>query len=135
MRNFEELFNDSFHRILGQPGAALTFIDHFYEAFMKMPGVAAKFEGTDLQAMKEKVIPSILYLLEFASTRQEDHILFDVAMAHSRHRANIEPSLYDAFTETIIQSVKHFDKEYDDSVALAWIITLAPGLEYMKFHY
>lgn len=50
-------------------------------------------------------------------------------------RLDIAPRLYDLWLETLIDTARDFDEQFDEEVELAWRLVLTPGIVYMKFYY
>ena len=58
-----------------------------------------------------------------------------VAALHSRSQKNIEPWLYDFWIDSLLDTVREHDPDYNVDVELAWRLALAAGVAYMKFRY
>ncbi len=69
-----------------------------------------------------------------ASSKSEEeakHLLRRVAERHSRADLDIDPSLYPAFVDSLIETSKEFDPQFTADVERAWREALAPGIAYM----
>lgn len=140
MNNLEEVFEDSYRRVVGggvgidEKGAA--FFKKFYENFLSSSDqVAEMFADTDMDQQVKMLQRSMFHMISFYVSKQQDNYLEGVAESHSAKQRNISPALYDLWLESLVHTVTEFDSEYDDTVGLAWRLAMAPGIVYMKFHY
>lgn len=134
--NYEEVFNDSYERALQLKIEGKTFFDIFYSKFISSsPVVKEKFKNTDINWQKQKVQKAFYHLLQFFVTKNTTIYMDKIARKHSKAERNIEPYLYDIFTECLISAVKEFDNKFDDDVELAWRMVLSSGVTFMKFKY
>ena len=68
-----------------------------------------------------------------ATTPPDWHVVITrVAERHSRRELNIAPALYAPFINSLIDTVRQFDREFTPAVEAAWRATVAPGVEYMQ---
>lgn len=127
--NFTQLFNDSYERLMvaGQHDFFQTFYRHFVAA---SPEVAAAFANTDMEKQYDMLHLSLMQMMSFASDRRANSYLEQIATHHAN--LNIRANLYDLWRESLLNSVRELDSQYDAQVELAWRITLAPGLEFMR---
>ncbi len=136
MQNVEELFNDSYARIMGRESEGRDFFDAFFEDFFtRSPMIREKFKETDLDDQKVNLRQSLLHLMAFFSTKSIDSELERIARIHSKSEHDITPDLYEVFTDSLISTLRTFDPLFDDNIELAWRVVLAPGIEFMKFRY
>jgi len=136
MINYEEIFTDSFGRILGKGAYNPAFIKCFYERFFEQsPAVAEKFAQTDMSAQRTMLHDSLLTMAEFGRTKVPGPRLQQLAEIHSRRQQDISPALYDLWLDSLVTAVSQYDPEFNDDVALAWRIALAPGICFMRFSY
>lgn len=140
MNNLEEVFENSYRRVVGggvgidEKGAA--FFKKFYENFLSSSDqVAEMFADTDMDQQVKMLQRSMFHMISFYVSKQQDNYLEGVAESHSAKQRNISPVLYDLWLESLVHTVTEFDSEYDDTVGLAWRLAMAPGIVYMKFHY
>ena len=135
MTNYVAVFNESFSRVV-EGDKQSTFFDHFYRRFLiSSPAVAAKFVNTDFDRQKEMLRRSVTELLQIFTTHTSTPYLQMLAAIHSKADKDIGPALYDDWLRSLIETLKDLDPNYDDTVALAWKIVLAPGIQFMKHHY
>ena len=136
MINYEEVFTESFRRVLGTGAYNPEFIKCFYDTFLeKSPVVAEKFAQTDMSAQRTMLHDSLLTMVDFNRTKIPSPRLQQLAEIHSRSQHDIKPVLYDLWLESLITAVARHDPDFDDDVSLAWRIALAPGICFMRFSY
>jgi len=136
MTNYEEIFTDSFSRILGKGAYNPAFIKCFYEIFLETsPVVAEKFAHTDMSAQRTMLHDSLLTMADFGRTKIPGPRLKQLAQIHSRDQQDISPALYDLWLDSLVTAVSRYDLEFNDDIALAWRIALAPGICFMRFSY
>ena len=136
MTSYEEIFTESFSRILGKGAYNPAFITCFYEIFLDAsPVVAEKFAHTDMSAQRTMLHDSLLTMADFGRTKVLNPRLKQLADIHSRRRQDISPALYDLWLESLVTAVSRYDPDFDEDVALAWRIALAPGICFMRYCY
>jgi len=136
MIDYEEIFTDSFSRVLGSGAYNPAFIKCFYDLFFqKSPVVAEKFAHTDMSAQRTVLHDSLLTMADFGRNRILSPRLQQLAQIHSRRQHDVSPALYDLWLESLVTAVSRHDPDFNDDVALAWRIALAPGICFMQFSY
>jgi hemoglobin-like flavoprotein len=113
---------------------APDFLQAFYRNFLAAcPEAVPRFAGTDFDQQTKLLQHAIGLLLIFPNQpRKEPTLLSRVAERHSRRDLNVDPTLYPSFVDSLIDTVKQFDRECTPAVEAAWRETVAPGVEYMK---
>jgi hemoglobin-like flavoprotein len=113
---------------------APNFIPDFYKMFLAAcPEAAPMFAKTDFDRQVKLLRHAIGLLLIFPNQPPgEPTLLTRVAERHSRRELNIAPALYAPFINSLIDTVRQFDREFTPAVEAAWRETVAPGVEYMK---
>jgi hemoglobin-like flavoprotein len=113
------------------------FFPSFYRTFfINCPQVEPLFAGTDFQRQHKLLKHAIGLLLIFPNqSTSEPTILTRVAERHSRRDLDIDPSLYPAFVDSLMQTVQQHDQEFTPDVERAWRVTMASGIEYMQSLY
>jgi hemoglobin-like flavoprotein len=113
---------------------AADFLPAFYRNFLAAcPQAVPRFAHTDFDRQNKLLRHAIGLLLVFPNQPvKEPTLLARVAERHSRRDLNIALALYGPFIDTLIDTVKQFDREYSRAVEAAWRATVAPGVEYMK---
>ncbi|WP_404295237.1 globin [Halomonas sp.] len=134
--DIENLFDASYARVLSREVEGQAFFAAFYELFLAAsPEVAEKFRHTDMTSQRAMLKKAFYRLLSFYVSSHADYYLKEVAVSHSRVHLDIVPALYDLWLETLIDTVRVFDEQFDDDVELAWRLVMTPGIVFMTFHY
>lgn len=127
--NFTQLFNDSYERLMD--ASQHDFFQAFYLHFVAAsPEVAAAFANTDMEKQYDMLHLSLMQMMSFASDRRANSYLEQIATRHAN--LNINGTLYELWRDSLLKTVREQDPLYDAQVELAWRITLAPGLEFMR---
>lgn len=113
---------------------APDFLPAFYRNFLAAcPEAAPLFAHTDFELQTKLLRHAVGLLLIFPNQpAKEPTLLSRVAERHSRRDLNIAPALYRPFIDSLIDTVRQFDREFTPAVEAAWRATVAPGVEYMK---
>ena len=134
MVDYIQQFQDSFARVT-QQARGDRFLDSFYARFIAADEVVAKkFSGTDLPHQKEMLRGSLAEMYDFSLKHRSNPYLVTLARIHGGRGHDIPPRLYDLWLDCLVATVLEQDPEATDSVAAAWRIVLAPGIEFMKFY-
>jgi len=134
--NLERLFDASYERVMHNDQRGKRFIHRFYERFIDAsPLVREKFRDTDMQRQIGMLEKSLHYVAYLFSTPEIYSYVEEIAQLHSRRERDIPPQLYDLWLEQLIETVRECDPEFDTDVELAWRLSLARGIAYMKFMY
>jgi hemoglobin-like flavoprotein len=136
MRDYDQIFEQSFARALGEGAYHPYFTGRFYEHFLaSSPEIAARFASTDMSAQKTMLHDSLHILLTFNRTRVITSRLRELAEIHSERGRAIPAAFYAQWLDSLLQTVSEFDPQFDTAVALAWRLALAPGIALMQFGY
>ena len=132
----EQAFDQSLKRVCERRVEKADFFESFYGRFTgASPDVAQRFRSTDMDRQHLMLKKSLYHLLTFYLSSDSDYYLDSVAVSHNRLNLDIRPDLYDLWLESLIETVRTFDDQFDERVELAWRLVMAPGIVYMKFHY
>ncbi|TBW57589.1 globin [Marinobacter halodurans] len=133
---FEDIFDESFDRVLAFTPDNTEFFEAFYQRFLGSSAeVRRLFQNTDMDRQRRMLKKSFFGLVAFYASGAIDDVLRRTAYIHSARALDIKPHLYDLWLECLIETVKAYDPEYHDDVELAWRLVLSPGITYMKFRY
>jgi hypothetical protein len=133
MSNYVDRFEASLSRCVSHKG---EFFDLFYELFIDANDeVRDKFEGVDLERQKRVLRESLKELLMFFVNHEITPYLRLLAKTHSKSDRDIRPELYQLWLDTLIETARRTDPDFDDGVELSWRLVLTPGIELMKFGY
>jgi hemoglobin-like flavoprotein len=126
-------FHESLERCLGSG----EFVVRFYERLTHAsPEIAAKFRGTDFEVQKRKLTASLYMVLLLDEHSPEGRIHFErIAQLHSKQALDIRPELYDRWVDTLVETVRDSDGEFDEDVERAWRSLLRPAVEFMRSRY
>lgn len=134
--NFEEIFDESYKRILNTQRDGKGFFEAFYDRFLSgNEEIAERFANTDMDVQQSMLKKSFYSLFAFYASSQSDDYISTIAERHNRQNLDIRPEFYDVWLECLITTVKQFDDESSDDVELAWRLVMTPGITYMKFKY
>lgn len=111
----------------------------FYAHFFRLcPEAKPLFAKTDLarQAKLLRNAIGLLLIAPFMSQEQDaPSLLAKVAERHSRRQLNIEPHFYPPFGESLITTIKDYDREFSPEVEAAWRVIITRGVAYMQSRY
>jgi len=130
MIDFNVDFNYSYAAVMKEKSK--RFIDLFYTIFLdKSPKIKEAFKETHIENQKKMLAESIVHLVNFYSTKTASEFMQSLAVMH-RDQLKISPDIYDLWLEALLEAVEGTDEECTEFKLLAWRITLAPGMEFMK---
>ena len=134
--SFEQIFDESYERVVVQELDGCDFFQAFYRRFLEMSEeIAERFQNTDMDHQRAMLKKSFYSLLAFYASSNADHYLQQIARSHSRSQLAIRPEFYDFWLEALIDTARSFDPGFCSRTELAWRLVMAPGLVYMKFHF
>jgi len=134
--NFDQLFEASYGRVVQDGAYNPEFIGRFYDLFFaSSEQVERRFARTDMSRQKTMLHDSLHTMVQFSRTRRLTDALARLARIHSRGEQDIPPALYDRWLDSLMQTVREFDPQFDQNTELAWRLTLAPGISYLRFGY
>lgn len=113
-------------------GKKSGFLDRFYELFMgSSEEIRQKFSQTDFERQKKVLSDSLFLMLAAAGTTKGfAHVQLEkLAKRHCRQQLDIKPEWYDAWLDTLLQTVSEFDAEYSDEVNAAWRESVKDSIE------
>jgi len=113
---------------------APDFLPTFYRNFLTAcPEAAPFFARTDFDRQGKLLRHAIGLLLIFPNQPPEEPTLLTrVAERHSRRELDIAPAFYRPFVDSLIETVRQFDRQFTPFIEAAWRTTVEPGVEYMK---
>jgi len=116
------------------------FQDFYQELFTKCEPIRKLFSKVDLQTQYYLLREALDLILQFPTEvglAPRYLSLFKVAESHNN--LNIDPALYDAFSEHLLEMVQRHDPkctrpdgQCDTDIIKAWKVTIQPAIEYMK---
>lgn len=127
--DFNELFNDSYEYVQNN---SEEFFDLFYNNFINSsPQVKEVFRNTNMANQKTMLKTAITHMVMFFTSKRASQYLITTATAH-KNSYQISTTLYEDFLNTLILTLESFDPNFNNQTAVAWRVTLAPGIEFMK---
>jgi len=124
-------FEESYWRASTVTREGRGFADTFYDRFLEASEEARTlFSNTDFPAQKRMFVLSILYVSSAYDTFRSAAVLDQLAR---RHRSiGVSPGLFDVWTDCLLQTVRDYDPEWDESVEEAWRAVMAPGIGHLR---
>lgn len=110
------------------------FFGDFYLRFLQSsPEVAAKFKGVDMdqQALMLRASLDLMIPVD-ANDSSRGATLVVLARLHGRQGADIPAHLYDLWLESLLETIRDYDPEYDEGLKACWIEVLQAGIAFMK---
>jgi hemoglobin-like flavoprotein len=131
--SYETIFDQSYERVKDRVVDGKAFFESFYDNFLaSSPAVKENFAATDMERQVKMMEKSFYGLFIFYATQNANDFLETVAHRHSHADLNIDHRLYDLWLDALIGTVKTYDPQFNDDIALSWRIILSPGIAYMK---
>ncbi|MBS3803256.1 MAG: globin [Oleiphilaceae bacterium] len=132
--SFENLFDNSFERVVRDKQQENDFFDAFYQRLLRSsPLIREKFTESDRLEQRKTVKKAFYGMVVFHASGSAAGLPEKVAFTHSTRGRDIKPALYDHWLESLIDTMKEYDPYSDDDVELAWRLVLSTGITYMKF--
>jgi truncated hemoglobin YjbI len=127
-------FDESYARVFGEgvglSEASTPFFESFYRHFLKDQAIADAFSQTDMNRQVSMLRKSFFHLVAFYVSHEPSAELERVARIHQG--LGIDSSYYDLWLDALVDAVREFDPECDETTELAWRLALTPGLTYMR---
>ena len=129
----KELFLKSLNRC----SADSSFIPSFYDRFLgRSEEIRHKFRFTDFTKQNEMLLHSLK--LAAGATSGEPEALHEIrerAETHDRHHLDIKPELYEYWFDSVIETARQFDPEWNDDVEQSWSTILGYVIRHMAKFY
>ena len=123
----------SYDRCCGTEGFPEGFYAHF---FARCREAEPMFADTDFDRQVKLLRHAIGTLLIYPKhATREPNVLTRIAERHGRRDLAVDPSLYPAFVDALIDTVREHDTQFSPAVENAWRVTVAPGIAYMQSKY
>ncbi len=127
--DFNELFNDSYEYVLNNSD---EFFDLFYTNFIhSSPLIKTALRNTNMENQKSMLKKAITHMVMFFTNKRASQYLIGIAATHKENN-DIATSLYENFINALVFTLESFDPNFNNQTAVAWRVTLAPGIEFMK---
>jgi hypothetical protein len=136
MKNYLEIFADSYQRVIAREIDGKNFFAAFYDAFTDSSAEAVeKFRNVDMKKQQDHLRRSLDHMVYFSIDREASDELLRIARIHSKDVNDIHPALYEVWLDSLLQTVRRYDPQFDDEIEVAWNVVLAPGVRYMQLQY
>lgn len=133
--NYEQRFNDSVDKLIGQGAYNVELIDTFYRIFLSKSEVIRElFANTNMSQQKTMLHDSLDTLIEFSRTKTISPVLQRLANAHGPNGIRIPIYLFDIWLDSLMDALYAHDPQFETDDELAWRLTLSPGIVFIKFH-
>lgn len=136
MTDYLEHFQNSYQRVMRAEQYGKDFFAAFYAAFIANDErVAGKFRNTDMARQRQMLKDSLDQMLYFSIDKCSSETIERIAARHGPGGVDITPDFYDLWMESLLETVKRYDPDYDDNIDIAWRVNMAPGIALMKALY
>ena len=88
-----------------------------------------------MEHQRRMLLLSLRHMSTFHHGEPGGDILDQIGAQHSKRVLNIEPQMYDDWLDSLVETVRAFDPKFYDDVELAWRMSMAAGIAFMRFHY
>jgi hemoglobin-like flavoprotein len=132
-RDDVELVNDSLERCTPHADFFATFYLRFRDSSEE---VAKKFEGTDIRRQTRALRDSFYLLLRAVGGDPEAWQALELrAIRHDRRHLDIRPDMYQLWLESLVITIRDFDRELDAITEAAWRRVMKKGIDFMSARY
>lgn len=133
--NYEQRFNQSVTQMVGQGAYNAELINTFYRIFLgKSDIIRELFANTNMSAQKTMLHDSLDTLIEFSRTKSITPEMQRLANAHGPGGKKIPLYLFDIWLDSLMEALGQQDDSFNEADELAWRLTLAPGVTFLKFY-
>jgi len=109
------------------------FFQRFYQIFTDSePRVKQLFAETEMERQYQMLMESMTCLISYLQDEGSGEEIKKTAMMHGKDRLDIPADFYDIWLDSLIETIKERDPEFNDHIEKAWRKVLAPGINYMK---
>lgn len=132
--NYEDLFDRSYQRLLGNGCYNVNLIDSFYRLFLSKSCVIAElFAETNMSAQKTMLHDSLDSMVEFSRTKTITPYLQKLADIHGKGGKQVPLYLFDVWLDSLMETLYEQDPLFSKSEELSWRLVLSPGITFIKF--
>ncbi len=125
-------FHMSYRRALQTKIEGASFIDSFYSLFLSRSEHAATlFAGIDLIKQKSMILVALALVInpDVVESGPDNELLTGFAIIHQR--LGVGSDLYEIWVNSMLETVKLYDSQYNSEVETAWKVALQVGVEFM----
>ena len=136
MTDYLKKFQDSYQRVMATEQNGEDFFAAFYDNFTANDkSIAEKFRNTDMLRQRQMLKDSLDQMLYFSIDKRSSETIEKIAARHGPAGVDIPPKFYDIWMDSLLETVKHYDPDYDRHIDIAWRVNMAPGVALMKALY
>ncbi len=124
---------DSYSRCCVNP----DFFDLFYKNFLASnPSIGPMFAKTNMAKQKTLLRQGLSMMLMHLGGNSVGTTGIDrIGESHSKHKLNIDPSLYDYWINSLVKAVKECDPKMNGPLEAEWKKILRDGVNRIASHY
>ena len=117
--------------------ASGNFGEAFYDIFLdSSPEIAPYFAATDFERQWTLLRNSVYMMASHDVAEPEMRELLErLGRAHSRDNRNVLPRLYELWLDSVCDTVKSLDPEWNDDLDRRWRVRLRPGMQVIMAAY
>ena len=132
-RDYRQLFYDSYLRcvVSDQDG----FFRRFYQLFIASdPEISKMFAHTDMERQISLLQESLLHMIDFSNSKVANERMRQVATYHGSAKMDIPQHMFDLWMDRLVATVRERDTRFNAHIEMAWRVSLAPGIAFIKAH-
>ena len=113
------------------------FAEVFYNLFLdSSPEIAPYFAETDFERQRQVLRNSVHAMVTWDVAEPEmREMLEQLGRAHSREECKVLPRLYELWLNSICETVKALDPQWNEELERKWRVRLRPGLQVIMAAY
>ncbi len=117
--------------------ARVNFLKRFYALFMSShTDIAAMFARTDLERQHLLLRRALGAVIAYAGGSEAARAVIDrIGQSHGRHGFNIQPWMYDYWTDSLMQAVAEHDPQFSIQLERRWRRALSMATDHIKDAY
>jgi len=114
---------------------AAVHVARFYQLFIASdPEISKMFAHTDMERQISLLQESLLHMIDFSNSKVANERMRQVATYHGPAEMNIPQHMFDLWMDRLIATVRERDSRFNVHVEMAWRVSLAPGIAFIKAH-
>jgi hemoglobin-like flavoprotein len=122
-----EIFSQSLQRVTG----SADFYDRFYDNFIsRSEEITDIFKNRDMKQLKKK-LQDTLFMLAESAEGGPGLVLYIEMLGRIHKRLNIQRRHFTIWEEALLDAVKTYDDQFDDTVLAAWLDVIDNVIETM----
>ncbi|MBX7151718.1 globin [bacterium] len=125
--HYYDIVHDSYSRC----AIRKKFFDDFYDIFMsRSPQIAYMFRKSDMEKQKKLLDKGVTMMIMFAGGNAIGKIALDhISKIH--RQLNVTEEYYDYWLDSLLQTLKKHDPQYNFKLERAWKEVMGAGIEYL----